>query len=170
MATHADGTFRARIGERAFDVHLSGAAVEVDGAAVDVSFEPVGDGSFSLLAAGRSVQATVQAMPDGLLRVTLDGRMFDVRVQDERELLLERFGLAPGAQSGGQEVKAPMPGLVLKVLAEEGAAIKAGDGLVVLEAMKMENELRAPSGGTVKKIHVQPGEAVVKNALLVELA
>jgi pyruvate carboxylase subunit B len=91
-----------------------------------------------------------------------------VEVKDERGLLLERFGLAEAVEDRAREVRAPMPGLVVSVLVAPGRQVRAGEGLVVLEAMKMENELRAAADGTVKAVHVAPGDAVGKNALLVE--
>lgn len=84
-------------------------------------------------------------------------------------MLLERFGIASAASSGLVEVRAPMPGLVLSLGVEEGQIVATGDGLVVLEAMKMENELRAAAPGTVRSIHVVRGDAVGKNDLLVEI-
>lgn len=102
-------------------------------------------------------------------RVWIDGTPIEVEVRTEADLLLERFGLDAGDAAAEREVRAPMPGLVLRVLAEPGQAVEAGDGLVVLEAMKMENELAAPAAGTVAAVHAAPGDAVGKNDLLVEL-
>ena len=70
--------------------------------------------------------------------------------------------------AGPTRLTAPMPGRVVRVLAEKGQEVKPGDGLVVIEAMKMENELKAETGGIVSRIHVAPGQAVEKGALLVE--
>lgn len=97
------------------------------------------------------------------------GREFDVHIKDERDLLLERYGLAETAAAGTQAIRAPMPGLVLSVAVEPGQHVSEGTGLAVLEAMKMENELRAEHDGTVKAVHVSPGDAVGKNDLLLEL-
>jgi pyruvate carboxylase subunit B len=105
----------------------------------------------------------------GTARVWIDGAPVEVEVRTEADLLLERFGLDTGDAAAEREVRAPMPGLVLRVLAEPGQAVEAGDGLVVLEAMKMENELTAPTAGTVAAVHAAPGDAVGKNDLLVEL-
>ena len=165
-----DGTYRAHVGERAFDVAFEGGQIVVDGEAVGYAFERIDEGRVLLLLEGRSVPATVERTGDGRLRVTLTGRRVDVRVQDEKDLLLERYGLGAAADAGAaREVRAPMPGLVLSVLVEPGQAVEAGDGLLVLEAMKMENELRASADGVVGAVHVQAGEAVSKNALLLEM-
>ena len=92
----------------------------------------------------------------------------DVTVKDEKALLLERFGLQEAAGPAERAVHAPMPGLVLSVMVEPGQSVRTGDGLLVLEAMKMENELRAPTDGVVKALHITPGDTVSKNALLLE--
>lgn len=163
-------SYRARTGERTFDVALSAHALTVDGREVDVTFERVDERFFTLIVDGRSLPAVIETLPDGRLRVTLAGRQIDVDVQDEKALLMERFGLADAASAGVRELRAPMPGLVLSIAVEVGQAVQAGDGLLVLEAMKMENELRAEAGGTVKAVHIQPGDAVGKGALLIEFA
>lgn len=164
--------FRARLGDRSFDITLTAGATEgavaIDGRPVDVAFDPVGDATFALHVDGRSRTVHVAPAPDGRLRVTIDGRTVDVAVQDERALLMERFGLAAAETAGLREVRAPMPGLVLSVAVAPGQAVEAGSPLLVLEAMKMENELRAEAAGTVAAVHVGPGVAVGKNALLIE--
>jgi pyruvate carboxylase subunit B len=137
-------------------------------------FEPVGGdrsrGHFLLLIGGRSVPVTVTpAAGEGAVRVTLGGRTRVVQVKGETELMLERFGLAEAASADEAEVRAPMPGLVVRVMVEEGAEVGAGDGLLVLEAMKMENELRAPVAGTVAAIYASEGASADKGEVLVEI-
>lgn len=164
-----DGTFRADVGERTFDVVFENGRLLLNGAPADYAFERVAEGYYALRLDGQSFSATVEPMPGGHVRVTLGGRQTKVRVRDEKDLLLERFGLDEGAGAAEREVRAPMPGLVLKVLVEAGQEVEAGGGLLVLEAMKMENELRAPSAGVVAAVHAQPGSAVGKGELLVEM-
>ncbi len=104
---------------------------------------------------------------DGGLRIFLEGRELNAVAYDERTEALRRIigaGAAPGRRAG--EVRAPMPGLVVKLLAEEGQRVTRGQGVIVVEAMKMENEIPAPIEGTVREIKVQPGQAVDKNELL----
>ncbi|NOY06129.1 MAG: acetyl-CoA carboxylase biotin carboxyl carrier protein subunit [Chlorobi bacterium] len=99
----------------------------------------------------------------------MNGIPFDVNVKDERGLLLQRFGFAGSLNKQVGEIKAPMPGLITKVLVKPGDSVAAGQGVIVLEAMKMENELTAPTDGIVKAVHVTEREAVDKNAILIEL-
>jgi len=77
--------------------------------------------------------------------------------------------MGPSGASGPSHVRSPMPGRIVRVMAAPGAQVAAGDGLVIVEAMKMENELRAARGGTVRTVHVREGQAVDGGALLVEL-
>ena len=94
---------------------------------------------------------------------------FSVQVEDERTRKLNA-GRRPAALPDGEfAVKAPIPGLVVKVLAEEGDEVDEGQSLLILEAMKMENELRSPKAGVVKKIEVTPGQRVEQNSILIVL-
>jgi biotin carboxyl carrier protein len=158
--------FQASVGDRSFDMTLDGDQLLVDGTPVAYHFERIGPDTFHLLLDGASHTLTLQRQDDGTVRVTAGGRTVPVRVRNEKDLLLERFGLADAGDSAASELRAPMPGLVLSVLVEAGQTVAPGDGLVVLEAMKMENELRATAAGTVQAVHVSPGAAVGKSALL----
>ena len=163
-----DRTFRALVGEETFDVVFQNGHLLINGEAVTYAFEPVSDRYYSLLIDGQSLPVVVEEEPGGRLRVTVAGRPMNVQVQDERALLLERFGLNETDGAADRTMYAPMPGLVLNVMVEPGQHVHTGDGLLVLEAMKMENELRAHTDGIVKTLHVSPGDAVVKNTLLLE--
>ena len=163
-----DRTFRALVGDKTFDIVFEKGHLLIDGEETSYAFERVSEQHYALLIDGRSLPVTIEEAPGGRLRVTVDGRPVDVTVKDEKALLLERFGLNEAAGAAERTVYAPMPGLVLDVIVEPGQQVQAGDGLLVLEAMKMENELRAQTNGVVKTLHVTPGDAVVKNALLLE--
>jgi len=161
-------TYQALVGDRALDISLQDGQLFVDGTPVEYSFQTIRKGYVSLIVDGRSVPVSVEPSDDGTFGVTIGGRQTQVRVKDERALLMEEFGLEEDGAAGG-EVRAPMPGLVLDVLVEVGDPVEADEGLLVLEAMKMENELKAPSAGTVTAIHAAAGDAVEKNALLIEI-
>lgn len=168
MADTSPRSFRALFGDHAFDLTLQGGQVILDGETLDCTFTRHSERIYTLLVEGRSFPVTVEALDGDQVRVTLEGRQVDVRVRDEKALLLEKFGLADDAGAAEREVHAPMPGLVLSIAVEPGQSVAAGDSLLVLEAMKMENELRAHHDAVVKAVHVAPGEAVSKNALLIE--
>jgi pyruvate carboxylase subunit B len=104
----------------------------------------------------------------GMWQVEVVGGRHDVEVVDERARHVRGLASVPAERRGTAPLRAPMPGLVVRVLVEPGQRVQAGSGVVVLEAMKMENELRAPSDATVGRVVVSPGTAVERGQLLVE--
>jgi pyruvate carboxylase subunit B len=99
----------------------------------------------------------------------VDGFRFDVEALDERSRAIRELSAATAAPKGPAPLLAPMPGMIVRVNVAEGDVIHAGQGLVVMEAMKMENELRATSAGAVRRVLVTPRPAVEKGALLLEM-
>jgi biotin carboxyl carrier protein len=120
---------------------------------------------------GTHVYRVVAEKRAGRGRYTLwvDGYRFEVEALDERTRTIRDISAANAGPSGPAPVVAPMPGLVVRINVAVGDKVEAGQGVVVMEAMKMENELRAMGAGTVKSIEVAPGTAVEKGALLVSL-
>lgn len=166
-----DQSFRVLIGETIYDITLRNGRVFVNDEPVTVNFEHARGHSYSLILDGKSIPLVVtREGSDGAFRVTVANRTVVALVKDDIALLRERFGLGDNAKDASNDLRAPMPGLVLDVRVAPGSEVEAGEGLVVLEAMKMENELCAPQSGTIEAVHVQCGDAVVKNALLVEFA
>lgn len=101
------------------------------------------------------------------LTVAVNGKKQVLALQDEYDELLHRLGMDKMSSGKMNEVKAPMPGLVLKIMVQEGDTVQKGDALIVLEAMKMENIIKATGEGVVKKISAQPRQAVDKNQVLI---
>jgi len=156
---------------RTFEVDLREAATHVDGRPVRAELREVpGAALRHLLADDRSLPLVVQpGDARGRYRIQVRGRHFDVEVVDERtRAIRELTGRSSGAR-GPRPVRAPMPGLILRVEVEPGQTVRPGQGVVIVEAMKMENELKAETGGVVSKVHVTTGQAVEKGTVLVEL-
>jgi pyruvate carboxylase subunit B len=161
--------------------------VDVNGATIDVDLEAtrviVGGETHQahlaelegtpvrLVTIGNEVHRVVVRRGESRGRYTLwvDGFRYDVEALDERTRAIRDLSGESAAATGSAPLRAPMPGLVVRVNVQSGDVVAAGQGLVVMEAMKMENELRASSAGRVKAVHVQPGTAVDKGALLIEL-
>jgi biotin carboxyl carrier protein len=100
--------------------------------------------------------------------VKVNGSLYKIEVEDQFDLLLKKLGMDTLTATKIREIKAPMPGMVLKVMVEEGIEVKKGDNLLVLEAMKMENILKSSTDGVVKKILVKQGDKIEKNTVLVQ--
>ena len=162
--------------------------VRVDGTTFTVEVEEASDGGLRVRVDGRPVTVDARLPRRGPGSLLLDGISYLVDLGDEgREIPVVVDGEAfrvqienpargrpaggAGASAGvGQRLVAPMPGKVVAVLVEVGQPVERGAGLVVLEAMKMENEFRATGGGVVREIHVVPGQAVNAGDLLVVVA
>lgn len=121
-----------------------------------------------LLLDGRSVALPILPAGRGEWELSLAGDHWPAEVVDERTRHIRSLTGSRGGKAGPPVLKAPMPGLVVRVLVEPGQEVAAGAGLVVLEAMKMENELKAPAPGRIRSISAQPGQPVDKGAVLVE--
>jgi pyruvate carboxylase subunit B len=154
--------------EREVDVTITPGgrvSVSVDGAPVDAEVERV-DGGVTLKLGGRVFDIAVGGKPESL-QVAAGSARAVAEVVSERARARSRSG---ASASGEKELRAPMPGRVVKVLVAVGAEVQAGTPCVVVEAMKMENELRAPTAGTVAAVHVTTGQSVEGRALLVTFA
>jgi len=99
--------------------------------------------------------------------IKVNGKVYDTGIEDRFDLLIKEMGLEGAVLQQAADVKAPMPGLVLKINVVVGQEVKKGDSLLVLEAMKMENMLKSASEGIVKTIHVHTGDKVEKNQVLI---
>lgn len=97
----------------------------------------------------------------------VQGKRMTVQLKDELDLLVEKMGMAQATETLIKEVNAPMPGLIVGLAVEAGQEIRQGDSLLTLEAMKMENVLKSPVDGVVETLHVQAGDSVDKNQLLI---
>jgi len=139
--------------------------VRLDDREVLVDVLPVGPSLYSLLIEGRSYEVDVFAMDGGLV-VHVSGQPFRVELQAGHQA---RAGVAASPAAGGETIRAPMPGKAVRVLVRPGDRVGAGDGVVVIEAMKMENELKALAGGRVREVRVAEGKAVAAGEVLVVL-
>jgi len=142
------------------------AGVLLDGAEREAHLVWLGPGEIRLTLDGSNHWVFARRMPDGW-RLSLRGRTFDVRIEDERSREIREMADRGAPDAGPRELRAPMSGLVVRVLAEPGQRVVAGDSLVVVEAMKMENELRVEGPGTVSAVAVRAGETVDRDDLLV---
>ncbi len=101
------------------------------------------------------------------IKMKINGQLLEVKVSDHIDKILKKLGMNMNASNQVKEVKAPMPGSILSVVAKEGDSVVKGDQLLILEAMKMENVIKSPGDGVIGKIHIQEKENVEKNQVLV---
>lgn len=118
----------------------------------------------------RNHRVSVQSLGAGKWDVRVDGIADVWQSRNLREILMERMGIEEAAGAQAMELRAPMPGKVLEILVQEGQSVEEGEAMLVLEAMKMENVLRARTSGVVSSIGVETGAAVEKETVLISMA
>ena len=151
-------------------IEVKGEQVVVDGEVVAAHLSTVpGTPLRHLLIDAASLTLAMDRSEPGLWEVSVQGGRQRVEVVDERTRHIRSLTGPAAARSGAANLRAPMPGLVARVLVEPGQQVEAGQGLIVLEAMKMENELRASAAGWVESVAAIPGQAVEKGQVLVQL-
>jgi biotin carboxyl carrier protein len=160
-----------RIGDTELEVVLDGDEARVDGETFAARIADVEGTPVRMLTVGDEVHRIVvrPAGSRGRYTIWVDGFRHDVEALDERTRAIRELAGAAAGPVGPAPLVAPMPGMIVRVTVQAGDQVLPGQGLVVMEAMKMENELRASSAARVKSVLAQPGSAVEKGALLIEL-
>jgi biotin carboxyl carrier protein len=158
------------VGDKQFLVEIiDDRHVSVNGKVYEVDFESVsGQPVYSLIVDGKSHESYV-AQVDDIWQVLMRGRLYPVTVEDEREKRLRAAAGGGVAETGEYHLKAPMPGLVVTIPVAEGQEVKKGQVLLILESMKMQNELKSPRDGKVNRIKVKPGESVEQRQTLLSV-
>ncbi len=162
--------FRIRVnGGSPHEAVFSSEGLQLNGESLAWDRIEVAPGVFHLLYGAQSYTAEVLAADYAGKSFTfrINGQVLTVHAQDRFDLLLEKLGMGGASSARVNEIKAPMPGLILEVKVSEGQTVQKGDALLILEAMKMENVLKAPADGLVKSIRVNKGQSVEKNSVLV---
>ena len=132
--------------------------VTLDGRPVAVDAVEIAPNTLSILLDGQSFEISVMPSPDGKLKLQTGSQEFTAEVIDPRAWSGRRHGHVEA--EGRQQIVAPMPGKVVRLLVKEGDRVEAGQGLLVVEAMKMQNEIRSPKSGTVERILAKEGQPV----------
>ena len=160
-----------KVGDVDVEVELEGDVVTVNGVASVARVSDVEGTPVRMVTIGDEVHRVVarNGATRGRFTLWLDGFRYEVEALDERTRAIRELSGAGKEASGPAPLLAPMPGMIVRVAVQVGDTVEPGQSLVVMEAMKMENELRATSAGTVKAVLAQPGTAVEKGAVLLEL-
>lgn len=144
--------------------------INIDGELLNWNISLLSTSTFHVLLENKSyrVEVVEKDQKNNKLILSVNGKSISVEGKTELDQLLEKMGIADQKVKRITDIKAPMPGLILDIFIKEGQPVKKGDSLIILEAMKMENILKASEDGVIKRIHVNSGEAVEKNQILLE--
>lgn len=161
---------KAKVNGRTFDVSLENDLPVVNGTLLAWDITRLSETGFHILHKNKSYTAELISHDKVAKIITLkiNGTIYKVEIKDRYDLLLEKMGLSSVNSGKIISVKAPMPGLIVKVNVQVGEKVKAGDALLVLEAMKMENMIKASAEATVAQVKIKKGDSVEKGQVLIE--
>jgi len=158
-----------RLGETSYRVRIDGDSVQVDGVEVEVDLAPAGVGPIrSVRVTGESLRVHARREGRGAWRLGLGGAFHRAEVMDPGEARVRSIRASRGVREGPSVLRAPMPGRIVGIEVEPGDRVEAGQAVIRMEAMKMENELGAPERGSVRRVLVSPGEVVERDRVLAE--
>jgi biotin carboxyl carrier protein len=151
---------------------IDGNTFEIDGKKISVDMIKIDDSKVHIIINHQSYTAELINKDETgkNLKLKINDAIIDLNLKDKTDLLLESMGLDKALVKVIKDIKAPMPGLVVNVIAQEGQTIKKGDALIALEAMKMENIIKSPADVTIKKVHVSKGMALEKGQVMMDFA
>ena len=154
-----------------FETEVKDDVIFLNDVPINLDFFSIGDGKFHFIRDQKSYSAEVVEINEAekQFKIKINNHQYFLKIKDQYDELLKNLGLDSINSQKIREIKAPMPGLVLKILVNEGDLIKKGENLLILEAMKMENMIKAPADLIVKKINVKIGDKLEKNQLMLTL-
>ena len=152
------------------EVNFKDGAVTLDGTLFDWDISKIDDSQYHVIKDDRSYTMEVIKIDyeSKMVALSVNGRKYEISVKDKLDVLLEKLGMDKAAGPQLNEIKAPMPGLILAINVKEGDLVKKGDTLLILEAMKMENVIKAPGDGEVKQIKAKVSDSVEKNEVIIQ--
>jgi biotin carboxyl carrier protein len=162
--------YKAIVNNKSFEIEPTEAGFLVNGKTIEWDLVKISAGYFHILYNNKSYRAELVKADRESKTFTfkINGNTYPVMLKDKFDLLLEKMGMNTTGGSKLNVVKAPMPGLIVDLKIQAGDAVKSGDALLILEAMKMENILKSPGEGVVKTVKVKKGDSVEKGQVLVE--
>lgn len=162
--------YKADVNSKLFEVASDDGSLLVNNDLLNWDIVKVSDGYFHILLRNKSYKAEVLSsdFTTKTFSFKINGKTYSVKLKDKFDLLLEKLGMNTGATGKVNNIKAPMPGLIIDLRVKEGDAVKTGDPLLILEAMKMENIIKASGDSVVKSVKVKKGDSVEKNQVMIE--
>lgn len=161
---------KAFVHEKSFEIESDENGYVVNGKRINWDLAKISDRYFNVIFEGKSYNAEVVAVERETksFQIKINGKIYPVVLKDRFDLLLEKMGMNNTSAGKVNNVKAPMPGLIVDLRVKEGDEVKAGDTLLILEAMKMENIIKSAGAGVVKAVKAKKGDSVEKNQILIE--
>lgn len=162
--------FQTKINGKNFEVIKTDESIVINGKPFEWDLVKIADDHFHILHNNKSYRAEVIKADRSTktFQFKINNTIHTVEVRDKFDLLLEKMGMANGAAAKLNNIKAPMPGLVIDLKVKAGDEVKAGDPLLILEAMKMENILKSPGDGRIRNVKTKKGDSVEKGQVLIE--
>jgi biotin carboxyl carrier protein len=163
--------YKAKIKDKEFQIEYDEKQLTIDGKKFDADILEFKKNRFHIIRGNRSFDAEILKVnkEEKTVSIKVNNNVYSILVKDKYDELLHEIGIDQSAGKTVNDIKAPMPGMVLKVIVESGQKIQKGDAMLILEAMKMENILKAPSDGVIKKIQILKGDKVEKNQVLIRM-
>lgn len=158
-------------GRNDFELELAENGPVVNGNLLNWDMKPLPDGTFSIISNNRSYVASIEHIDreSKTVKIRLNQEVYEAAITEPIDQLLAKMGINNAAEKKARVIKAPMPGMILKILVSPGQQLKKDDPLLILEAMKMENVFKSPADATVKAIKAEEHKAVEKGEILIEL-
>ena len=162
--------FQTKVNGKNFEIVKNDESFLINGEPFEWDIVKISEDYFHILYKNKSYRAEVVKADRATktFQFKINNKIHTVEVKDKFDLLLEKMGMTSGASAKINNIKAPMPGLVIDLKVKAGDTVKVGDPLLILEAMKMENILKSPGDGTIKNVKIKKGESVEKGQILIE--
>ena len=155
----------AIIGDKKFDLTIE-EGISINGQEVQPDIRQIDDHKYSIIHNHKVYEVEITAVDGKDYEVKVNGAVYPVELKDKLDLVLAKLGIDQKFQKQNNDIKAPMPGLILDVMVSTGDMVKKGDSILILEAMKMENVIKSPVDGTISEICVAKNDSVDKNKVL----
>jgi biotin carboxyl carrier protein len=163
--------FRASVNDQPpFEIDFTGDLPVLNGQPLTWDLAPLNDRMFHILYQNRSYTAEVLDLnpTEKTATIKINQAIHQIALKDRFDLLLEQMGMSTASLTKINDIKAPMPGLILSLSVQPGDTVQKGDTVLILEAMKMENVIKSPADGTIKTVRISRGQTVDKNQVLID--
>lgn len=162
--------FQSKVNGKSFEVIPSEGQFTVNGELFRWDLAKISEGNFHILYKNKSYRAELVKADRSTktFQLKINNKLQTVEVKDKFDLLLEKMGMTNAASAKVNNIKAPMPGLIIDLKVKAGDVVKTGDPLLILEAMKMENIIKSPGDATIKNVKAKKGDSVEKGQVLIE--